>query len=225
MLKKEELLERIKRAVKEAGYSQAEFGQKFGIGKTLIAQWSMGNRNPSLRSIKIIAKGTGKPLAYFLDDSNGAVNYNGQISTDEIDDLLREWNGGIYRGVQKKLSALLGIGISTMSKILTGQTPLPRKHVKTLADAFGKTEDEIIRIFGDIRTFNSSGETIGSIFGNNNHGTQTTNKDNSQDYNTLKNDCLSLKNEIEKINLKLQHLETKFDLKLELLLEKIKKEV
>jgi transcriptional regulator with XRE-family HTH domain len=53
--------------------------KKITTKQSMISQWITGKRNPTLRSLEKIAVVTGKPLSYFIYDSNNAsVNFNVQ---------------------------------------------------------------------------------------------------------------------------------------------------
>jgi transcriptional regulator with XRE-family HTH domain len=68
---------KIKNAVKVAGFSShREFAKKVGIGETMISKWTSGDRNPSVTTLKKIAKATGKPLSYFFDNLGDISNNN-----------------------------------------------------------------------------------------------------------------------------------------------------
>ena len=62
-----DVTEKIKKMIKESGYSQQGFAKKFELGASSISKWMSGSRNPSLVSLKKIAVVTGKPLNYFFD--------------------------------------------------------------------------------------------------------------------------------------------------------------
>jgi transcriptional regulator with XRE-family HTH domain len=73
---------KIKQAVKEAGFSShREFAKKVGIGETMISQWTSGDRNPSVTTLKKIANATGKPLSYFFDNATGVNGNNNIVNT------------------------------------------------------------------------------------------------------------------------------------------------
>jgi transcriptional regulator with XRE-family HTH domain len=75
--RKKKIKEKIKQAIKEAGLTQSELGKKLNITHPLVNNWITGRRNPSLKSLKKIAKATNKPLNYFFDNSGNiqAGNY------------------------------------------------------------------------------------------------------------------------------------------------------
>ena len=105
-MKKQSIAEKIVNVVKQCGFTQQEFAKKIGISGTAISRWLSGNRNPSITSLKKIAKATKKDLSYFFEDSfkdvsinsgdNSAVGRNAKIITfakdKEIELLQREVN-------------------------------------------------------------------------------------------------------------------------------------
>jgi transcriptional regulator with XRE-family HTH domain len=95
--------QKIKEVVKETGLTQGKFAKKIGIGESMISQWLAGSKNPSLATLRKIAKATGYPLSYFLRDydsdtivntgSNSIVGKNQNVNgneTLEIDLLKKE---------------------------------------------------------------------------------------------------------------------------------------
>lgn len=70
---------KIKEAVKEAGFTQTDFERKLDIGENLISRWASGDRTPSIKSIKKIAKALKKPLSYFLDDFMSEDEFNKSV--------------------------------------------------------------------------------------------------------------------------------------------------
>jgi transcriptional regulator with XRE-family HTH domain len=62
-------IKKIKKAIKETGLTQEKFAKKIQTGRSMISQWIIGNRNPSMKSLVKIASATGKPLSYFFDDA------------------------------------------------------------------------------------------------------------------------------------------------------------
>ncbi len=75
---KKNISEKIKTAVKEAGLTQQKFAKQIGISETAISRWAAGNRNPSISSLKKIAKATGKPLNYFFENNGNIGNSGGE---------------------------------------------------------------------------------------------------------------------------------------------------
>lgn len=64
---KKTVAEKIAEVVKKTGLTQQQFCKQVGIGESVISRWLKGNRNPSIKSLKIIADATNTPLEYFLD--------------------------------------------------------------------------------------------------------------------------------------------------------------
>lgn len=92
---------KIKEAVKESGFTQSAFERKIGLAANIISRWASGDRNPSLSSIKKVAKATGYPLNYFIDDKSIIVSNNkgrnivvgeSNIINDHESELLRKEN-------------------------------------------------------------------------------------------------------------------------------------
>jgi transcriptional regulator with XRE-family HTH domain len=62
--------EKIKIAMKEAGLTQTALAKKLGVKHPTIGTWVNGRRNPKITSLKKIADETGKPMSFFLENSN-----------------------------------------------------------------------------------------------------------------------------------------------------------
>lgn len=58
--------EKIRQAIKEAGLTQQKLADKLGITNPVVNVWVTGKRNPTASSLKKIAEATGKPYAYFI---------------------------------------------------------------------------------------------------------------------------------------------------------------
>lgn len=76
---KKTVAEKIAQAIKEKGLTQQQFCKKYGLGESVVSRWLKGNRNPSIKSLKVIANATGLPLNYFLDDSQKNFENSGII--------------------------------------------------------------------------------------------------------------------------------------------------
>lgn len=61
---------KIKKAMKEAGLTQQKLADKLGITNPVVNAWINGKRNPTVNTIKRIAKATEKPFSFFLEESN-----------------------------------------------------------------------------------------------------------------------------------------------------------
>lgn len=62
--------DKIKKAMKEAGLTQQKLADKLGITNPVVNAWINGKRNPTVNTIKRIAKATEKPFSFFLEESN-----------------------------------------------------------------------------------------------------------------------------------------------------------
>jgi transcriptional regulator with XRE-family HTH domain len=76
-MKRTNIAEKIKKIVRETGFTQQKFAKKIGIGESMISQWLAGKITPSLSSLKKISKATGVPLNFFLDSSENVGNISG----------------------------------------------------------------------------------------------------------------------------------------------------
>jgi transcriptional regulator with XRE-family HTH domain len=63
--------EKVKRARAEAGLSQAELAARIGCSARSVQNWEMNgkSRRPHSRYIRSLAEATGKPIAWFFEDS------------------------------------------------------------------------------------------------------------------------------------------------------------
>lgn len=82
---KKTVAEKIAQAIKEKGLTQQQFCKKYGLGESVVSRWLKGNRNPSIKSLKVIANATGLPLNYFLDDSQKNFENSGIIGDRNTD--------------------------------------------------------------------------------------------------------------------------------------------
>lgn len=78
------LSEKIKIAIKEAGYTQQTFADKLGITNPVVNVWCTGKRNPTTTTLKKIAKATNKPLSYFFADEKSANIVNNSNGGDNV---------------------------------------------------------------------------------------------------------------------------------------------
>jgi repressor LexA len=60
--------ERIRQAIKEAGLTQQKLADKLGITNPVINVWVTGKRIPTVDSIKKIAQATNKPYSFFVEE-------------------------------------------------------------------------------------------------------------------------------------------------------------
>jgi repressor LexA len=57
---------KIKKAMDEAGLNQTDLAERLNIQQSMVSHWLRGARNPSINSLKKIAKAVKKPLSYFI---------------------------------------------------------------------------------------------------------------------------------------------------------------
>lgn len=60
--------EKIKRARKEIGYSQKQFGDALKLSDKAISAYEVDRAEPTISTLKVISKLTHRPAAYFLED-------------------------------------------------------------------------------------------------------------------------------------------------------------
>lgn len=65
-----EIKDKIRMAMKEAGFTQQGLADVLGITNPVVNTWVTGKRNPTVRTLKKIAAATGKPLDFFLQEDN-----------------------------------------------------------------------------------------------------------------------------------------------------------
>ena len=75
-MRNQSIAEKIAAVVRECGFTQQRFAKKIGISETAISRWRAGKRNPSISSLKKIAKATKKNLSYFLSNDNNDISIN-----------------------------------------------------------------------------------------------------------------------------------------------------
>jgi transcriptional regulator with XRE-family HTH domain len=62
--------EKIKKARKEIGYSQKQFGEALQLSDKAISAYEVDRAEPTISTLKNISKITHRPASYFLEDSN-----------------------------------------------------------------------------------------------------------------------------------------------------------
>ena len=83
MKEKNEIGEKIRQAIKEAGLTQQKLADKLGVTNPVINVWVTGKRNPTVDSIKKIAEATGKPYSFFMGVS--ATKNQSNLIDDKIE--------------------------------------------------------------------------------------------------------------------------------------------
>lgn len=81
--KKNPLHKKVKIAMLESGLNQTQLAEKIGITRQAFSEWLANSINPKIEMIRKIAKATGKPLEYFLENT-GNVNKKEMIQTPAI---------------------------------------------------------------------------------------------------------------------------------------------
>ena len=90
--------EQLKRIMFERKLTQEELGKKLGVNRQQISRWLTTDRNPSLVSIKKLAKALNVSVNYFIEESNKKVKDKTNlkrienVNMDLIINLIREEN-------------------------------------------------------------------------------------------------------------------------------------
>jgi Predicted transcriptional regulator len=83
-MQQKELAKKIKIAMVDSGINQESLAEKLKTAQQVVSNWITGRRNPKMDSLKKIAKATGKPLSFFIEDSDSAANQNDSSKALEI---------------------------------------------------------------------------------------------------------------------------------------------
>ena len=67
--KKRDLGERIKTARAERGWKQKHLAAEVNVEPITVSRWERGATTPDLDVLGLVAEATGKPLAFFVDDT------------------------------------------------------------------------------------------------------------------------------------------------------------
>lgn len=66
--------DKVKECRKELGLTQIEFSKKIGISRSYLAEIERGRIKGTVALITKLSEATNKPLSYFIDDENIAIN-------------------------------------------------------------------------------------------------------------------------------------------------------
>lgn len=64
-----------------------------------------------------------------------------------IEELLKQWNGGVLRGAKKALADALGVPDTSVSHWLARRANPSEKHIKKMAKLFGVSEEDVKNSF------------------------------------------------------------------------------
>lgn len=81
--------QKIRQAMKEAGLTQQKLADKLGITNPVVNVWVTGKRSPRYENLKKIAEATNKPLNYFFGNSGNIATGNGAINVQNTTDNAR----------------------------------------------------------------------------------------------------------------------------------------
>lgn len=105
-----EIKDKIRMAMKEAGFTQQGLADVLGITNPVVNTWVTGKRNPTVRTLKKIAAATGKPLDFFLQEDNSVNqqangNSGNVISGNSFSNVnnVAASHGGDIEGIRQEL--------------------------------------------------------------------------------------------------------------------------
>jgi len=98
--KGEELGRRIKQARDERGWKQKDLAQAVHVEPMTVSRWERGVNTPDLDTLALIAKATGKPQSFFVEERKVTQTVDQRLATmaqnqQEAIDLLRELVGTV----------------------------------------------------------------------------------------------------------------------------------
>jgi len=104
-----EIKDKIRMAMKEAGFTQQGLADVLGITNPVVNTWVTGKRNPTVRTLKKIAAATGKPLDFFLQEDNSVnqqANGNSGVimgnNNSNVNNVAAS-HGGDIEGIRQEL--------------------------------------------------------------------------------------------------------------------------
>ncbi|MDR0485412.1 MAG: hypothetical protein LBH29_01645 [Elusimicrobiota bacterium] len=131
----------------------------------------------------------------------------------DFKELLKEWNGGVFRGAAAKFAKELNVSHTVLTHFLQGMHP-SEKQIRKMSILFKKTEEEIRAVFDNQRVGD-----VNSQFGN---GVQVSGKSNT---GAIYNFADKFENYSEVMRMRIESLEKDIEIvksKLDLILEKLK---
>ncbi len=59
----------LKKIIFEKNITQKDLAEKLGVAQAMISQWLVGDRNPTLKTLKKLADALEVPVSYFIDEN------------------------------------------------------------------------------------------------------------------------------------------------------------
>jgi transcriptional regulator with XRE-family HTH domain len=89
------MAERIKKARKEAGFTQQEMSEALHVSDKAISSYEVGRATPNVRTLQEISRVTHKPIRYFIEEENDEIVLQVKIKAiekelEDIKQLLRK---------------------------------------------------------------------------------------------------------------------------------------
>jgi transcriptional regulator with XRE-family HTH domain len=160
-MSKNNITKKIQQAVKETGLTQTAFAKTFGIGESIISKWLSGTRNPSISSLKTIAKATNKPLNYFLDSNPVIMNSCTKSTTTQ--NIARKIQQAVKEAglTQQQFAKAFGIGETMISQWLAGSKNPTLTTLQKIAKATNKPLSFFVDNSGNVGNVSGSNNIIG----------------------------------------------------------------
>lgn len=98
---------KIKQALKEAGLTQNDLAKKMNITQPTVNSFVNGRRNPTVKTLKKIAKATGKDMNYFFDKNISQTVNNSKNINQTINQADMEFIKENFKILNAKLDLLL----------------------------------------------------------------------------------------------------------------------
>jgi transcriptional regulator with XRE-family HTH domain len=141
--------ENVRRARIEKAWSQAELGEKLGVGQGTISNWELGrgepDRNQKIRLREILGLRQSESKAVSAGSSDKKAGQTQQAETAEQATFGESIRRARIKNAwsQSELGGKLGVGQGTISNWETGRTPPDRNQKIRLREILGLRQSEI----------------------------------------------------------------------------------
>lgn len=131
-------MNRIKQIREEAGLTQTEFGELFGVVKQTVSSWENGISNPTAETLMDISVHFGVATDYLL-----GISDQRETSINTLGKLIKQLREGEDL-TQKELADILLINRSTLAGYETDNKQPPYHVLVRLANYFDTTVDYLL---------------------------------------------------------------------------------
>ncbi len=119
--------EKLKTAIKSAGYNQEEFAKAVKTNRAVVSKWING-QTPSTNSLKKISKVLNIPISYFLSE-NKSADVSSAADINSKVDLIMEKN----KTMDEKMKRY-----EAENNLLKKEIEIFRNEIKSLKENFGR---------------------------------------------------------------------------------------